>query len=180
MRDENSIDATLEKLQHKSFNYFLHETSPVNGLVIDKNEAGWPASIAATGLALAAYPVAVERGFMPRPAAGRRKLNTLRFFWNSPQGPEPDATGYKGFYYHFLDAQSGRRVWQCELPTFDSAFLLIWALTAGIYFDAETILKTAAGRRIFNNNTRSTTCSSSPPTHAASESRRAKDRVLTS
>src|SRR6202158_549815 len=120
MSDENSVDATLEKLQHESFNYFLHETNPANGLVVDKNEANWPASIAATGLALASYPVAVERGFMPRPAAGRRTLNTLRFFWNSPQGPEPDATGYKGFYYHFLDAQSGRRVWQCELSTVDT------------------------------------------------------------
>jgi len=138
MSDENSVDATLEKLQQESFNYFLHETNPANGLVVDKNEANWPASIAATGLALASYPAAVERGFMPRPAAGRRTLNTLRFFWNSPQGPEPDATGYKGFYYHFLDAQSGRRVWQCELSTVDSAFLLAGALTAGIYFDAET------------------------------------------
>jgi hypothetical protein len=138
MSDENSVDATLEKLQHESFNYFLHEANPANGLVIDRNEANWPASIAATGLALAAYPVAVERGFMPRLAAGRRTLNTLRFFWNSPQGSEPDATGYKGFYYHFLDAQSGRRVWQCELSTVDSAFLLAGALTAGIYFDAET------------------------------------------
>ena len=138
MSDENSVDATLEKLQQESFNYFLHETNPANGLVVDKNEANWPASIAATGLALASYPAAVERGFMPRPAAGRRTLNTLRFFWNSPQGPEPDATGYKGFYYHFLDSQSGRRVWQCELSTVDSAFLLAGALTAGIYFDAET------------------------------------------
>jgi len=53
MSDENSVDATLEKLQHESFKYFLHETNPANGLVIDKNEANWQASIAATGLALA-------------------------------------------------------------------------------------------------------------------------------
>lgn len=48
-----TVDAELEKLQHDSFNYFLHETNPGNGLVIDKTEADWPASIAATGLALA-------------------------------------------------------------------------------------------------------------------------------
>jgi hypothetical protein len=127
------VDAELEKLQHDSFKYFLHETNPANGLVIDKTEADWPASIAATGLALASYPVAVERGFMPRAAAVERILTTLRFFWNSPQGPEPDATGYQGFYYHFLDMQTGRRVWQCELSTVDSAFLLAGALTAGMY-----------------------------------------------
>ena len=43
--------------------------------------------LTATGLALACYPVAVERGFMPRAAAVERTLTTLRFFWNSPQGP---------------------------------------------------------------------------------------------
>jgi hypothetical protein len=133
-----TVDAELEKLQRETFGYFLHETNTANGLVIDKTAAGWPASIAATGLALACYPIGVERGFMTRPAAVERTLATLRFFWNSPQGPEPDATGYKGFYYHFLDMQTGRRAWQCELSTVDSAFLLAGALTAGIYFDADT------------------------------------------
>ena len=127
----------LERLQHQSFSYFLHETNPKNGLVIDKTAPDWPASIAATGFALAACPVAVERGFMPRAAAVERTLTTLRFFWNSPQGPEPDATGYHGFYYHFLDMRSGRRTWQCELSTIDSAFLLAGALTAGVYFDSD-------------------------------------------
>ena len=118
-----TVDAELEKLQRETFGYFLHETNPANGLVIDKTAADWPASIAATGLALACYPVSVERGFMSRAAAVERTLATLRFFWNSPQGPEPDATGYQGFYYHFLDMQTGRRAWQCELSTVDSAFL---------------------------------------------------------
>jgi len=107
-----SVDADLEKLQQESFNYFLYETNPANGLVIDKTAADWPSSIAATGLALAAYTVGVERGFMSRSAAVERTINTLRFFWNSPQGPERDATGYKGFYYHFLDMQTGRRAWE--------------------------------------------------------------------
>ena len=133
-----TVDAELEKLQRETFGYFLHETNPANGLVIDKTAQNWPASIAATGLALACYPVSVERGFMLRAAVVERTLATLRFFWNSPQGPEPDATGYKGFYYHFLDMQTGRRAWQCELSTVDSAFLLAGALTAGVYFDADT------------------------------------------
>ncbi|MHA4807865.1 glucoamylase family protein [Flavitalea flava] len=133
-----STDEELIKLQHESFNYFLYESNPANGLVIDKTAADWPASIAATGLALAVYPVGVERGYMSRSAAVERTLNTLRFFWNSPQGTGPDATGYKGFYYHFLDIQTGRRAWECELSTIDSAFLLAGALTAGLYFDADT------------------------------------------
>jgi len=64
-----------------------------------------------------------------------RVLRVLRFFANSPQGTEPEATGYKGFYYHFLDMETGRRVWNCELSTIDSAFLFAGMLVAETYFD---------------------------------------------
>jgi len=133
-----TIETELQTLQRESFCYFLHETNPANGLVKDKTEPGWPASIAATGFGLAAYPVGIERGFILRTAAVERTLATLRFFWNSPHGPQPDATGYQGFYYHFLDLKTGRRAWQCELSTVDSAFLLAGMLTARSYFDANT------------------------------------------
>lgn len=133
-----TVDAELEALQHDTFRYFLHETNPHNGLVRDKTASDWPASIAATGLALAGYPVVVERGFITRATAIERILATLRFFWTSPQGPEPEATGYQGFYYHFLDMQTGRRAWNCELSTVDSTILLAGALTAAAYFDADT------------------------------------------
>jgi hypothetical protein len=112
-----TVDAELQKLQRETFGYFQHEANPDNGLIADKTAPDWPASIAATGLALACYPVSVERGFMSRGAAVERTLATLRFFWHSPHGPEPDATDFKGFYYHFLDVKTGRRAWQCELST---------------------------------------------------------------
>lgn len=134
----SAIQDDLATLQRETFDYFIHEANPANGLIRDKTEANWPASIAATGLALACYPVGVERGFMTRSAAAERTLATLRFFWNSPHGPEPDATGYRGFYYHFLDMQTGRRAWQCELSTIDSTFLLAGALAAAAFFDANT------------------------------------------
>jgi hypothetical protein len=137
-RAEPGDHADLETLQRQSFDYFVHEANPVNGLVRDKTAPDAPASIAATGFALAAYPVGVERGFMSRTAAAERTLATLRFFWTSPQGPEPDATGYRGLYYHFLDMRTGRRVWQCELSTVDSAFLFGGMLTAGVYFDRDS------------------------------------------
>ncbi len=133
-----TVEADLESLQREAFGYFLHETNPKNGLVRDKTAPNWPASIAATGLALAVYPVGVGRGFVTRATAIERILATLRFFRNSPQGPEPEATGYHGFYYHFLDMQTGRRAWQCELSTVDSTLLLAGALTAGAYFDRDT------------------------------------------
>jgi hypothetical protein len=128
----------LRTLQQDSFGYFVHQTNPVNGLVRDKSREGWPASIAAVGLALAAYPVGVERGFMTRADAVRRTLATLRFFANAPHGPEPDATGHKGFYYHFLDMTSGRRASGSELSSVDSAFLLAGMLAAAAYFQQQT------------------------------------------
>ena len=43
-----------------AFAYFLHETNAANGLVGDRTQPGAPASIAAIGFALAAYPVGVD------------------------------------------------------------------------------------------------------------------------
>jgi len=137
MRGKITIDeVALERLQRETFSYFLNETNPENGLVKDKTASDWPSSIAATGLALTIYPVAVEHGFITRDTAIQTVLTTLRFFWNSRQGPEPDATGYHGFYYHFLDMHTGKRAWKCELSTVDSAILLAGVLTVGVYFDA--------------------------------------------
>jgi len=132
--DDNIL---FDRLQGESFEYFLRQVNPANGLIADKTRDGWPASIAATGMALAAYPVAVERELMAREAAVSITLTTLRFFRNSVQGTAPDATGYKGFYYHFLEMTTGRRAWRCELSTVDSAFLLAGALTAAVYFDRD-------------------------------------------
>ena len=131
-------DAMLESLQRDAFHYFMHETNPRNGLVLDKTTSNWPSSIAATGLGLTAYTVAVTRGFLARDKAVARVLATLRFFMGSQQGPEADATGYHGFYYHFLDMQSGRRAWQCELSTVDSTILFAGMLAAAAFFDADT------------------------------------------
>jgi hypothetical protein len=131
-------DEDLGRLQWTTVEYYLKETNPVNGLVRDKTEPNAPASIAAIGMALATYPVAVERGVLPRDLIAKLVLKKLRFFRDSPQGPEPDATGYKGFYYHFLDMVTGRRVWQCELSTIDSTFLFAGMLTCAAYFDRDT------------------------------------------
>ena len=89
-------------------------------------------------MALSSYPVAVERSFATRAQAVSRTLATLRFLWNAPQGPMSDATGHRGFFYHFLDLSSGRRAWRSELSTLDTAILMAGALTAAAYFDRNT------------------------------------------
>ena len=137
-----STDERLQDIQKKAFHYFEREANPANGLIRDKaapddkGSPDWPASIAAVGFALACYPVAVTRGFVSREAAVERTLTTLRFFAQSAHGPEPDATGYRGFYYHFLDMQTGRRAWQSELSSIDSALLVAGMLACARFFTA--------------------------------------------
>ena len=132
---ELSDDALLDRLQRGAFAYFNDFTNAENGLVADTSRAGSPCSIAVVGFALSCYPAGVEHGWMSRKQAAALTLRTLRFFWNSPQGDQADATGYKGFFYHFLNMQTGRRVWQCELSLIDTTLLLAGMLTAAGYFD---------------------------------------------
>ena len=134
-----SSDADLDTLQKNTFRYFWDETNPENGLIADNTlGAGVPSSIAGVGMSLTCYPVGVERSWVSRADAARRVLSTLRFFWTAPQEPTPHATGYRGFYYHFLDVATGRRVWRCELSTMDTAILIAGVLTAAAYFDKQT------------------------------------------
>src|SRR4026208_2258906 len=117
--------AFLDTLKRRTFDRFWAPTDNHNGLTPDR----WPtksfSSVAAIGFALTAYPVGVERGYVTRSAAAQRTLNTLRFMYNAPQGSQPtNVTGYKGFFYHFLDMQTGYRFERVELSTIDTSLLL--------------------------------------------------------
>ncbi len=130
-------EARLDALQRHAFEYFVHEANPANGLVADHSQSGALSSIASIGFALTSYLVGVERGWMTRTDAIDRTLKILRFFHTSEQSTASDATGYKGFYYHFLDMNSGKRAGTCELSTVDSTFLFAGMLAAAAYFDHE-------------------------------------------
>jgi hypothetical protein len=124
----------LDDLQKKSFTYFLDQTNPANGLVADSTWKNSPASIAAVGFSLPVYAVGVEHGWMRREEAIERTLAVLRFFSQKESRSEPDELGYQGFYYHFLDMQSGQRVGQCEISTIDTSLLIAGMLAAGAYY----------------------------------------------
>lgn len=138
MKEPALTGEELARLERDTFRYFADEMNAENGLIPDNTRQGAPSSIAAVGFALTAYPIGVERGYMSRAEAIERSLITLRFFHDAPQGTGPDAAGYKGFYYHFLDMKTGGRVWKCEISTIDTTFLLAGALAAGMYFDRRT------------------------------------------
>ena len=132
---EPTDEALLDGLQRAAFGYFLKAVNPANGLIADNSRPNSPVSIAVVGFALSSYVVAVERGWLARADGVERSLAALRFFRDSDQSGSPEATGYKGFYYHFLDLHTGARVWRSELSMIDTALLIAGALTASMYFD---------------------------------------------
>jgi hypothetical protein len=54
-------DEDVARLEHATFQYFADEVNLENGLVRDSTKRGSPASIAAVGFALTAYPSALLR-----------------------------------------------------------------------------------------------------------------------
>ncbi|MBA3253133.1 MAG: hypothetical protein H0T67_02590, partial [Burkholderiaceae bacterium] len=138
VKTPSTDDALLEALQRAAFSYFQQTVNPANGLIADTSRANSPCSIAVVGFALSIYPIAVERGWMARADAVTCTVAALRFFHSSDQSGSPEATGYKGFYFHFLDMQSGQRVWRSELSMIDTALLIAGVLTARMYFTAST------------------------------------------
>ncbi len=136
-------NAFLDSLQRDTFRYFWETANPANGLVPDRAPTPAFASIAAVGFGLTSYLVGVERGYISRAQAADRTLKTLRFFANAPQsGKATGVTGYKGFFYHFLDMKTGERFKQVELSTIDTALLLGGILSAQSYFDKNTPVET--------------------------------------
>jgi hypothetical protein len=136
--------AFLDTLEQRTFNWFWEKTNPVNGLTPDR----WPtrsfSSVAAVGFALTAYPIGVERGYVTRSAAAERTLTTLRFMYRAPQGPQPTGViGYKGFFYHFLDMETGNRFQTVELSTIDTSLLLAGVLFCQSYFTGSNPAETS-------------------------------------
>jgi hypothetical protein len=134
---EPVASAFLDTLQQRTFGFFWETTNPQNGLTPDRHPTPSFSSIAAIGFALTAYPVGVERGYVTRAAAAERVLTTLRFLWRAPHGPEAaGVSGHQGFFYHFLDMETGHRFQTVELSTIDTALLIAGALFAQSWFDA--------------------------------------------
>ena len=133
-----SLPPFYEDIERRTFKFFWETVNRTNGLVPDR----WPTpsfcSIASVGFGLTAYPIGVERGWCTREAARDLTLTTLNFFWNAPQGPESSGmTGHKGFFYHFIDMETGLRFKDVELSSVDTTILLMGILFAGQYFDRD-------------------------------------------
>jgi hypothetical protein len=130
--------AFLDTLQARTFQWFWDVTNARNGLVPDRAPTRSFSSVAAIGFGLTAYPIGAERGYVTREQARDRVLTTLRFLYQAPQGPASSGvTGHQGFFYHFLDMETGHRFEQVELSTIDTALLLGGVLFCQSYFDRD-------------------------------------------
>ena len=129
--------AFLDDLQRRSFGYFREQADERTGLVRDRAGAdGGPsanprsrdvASIAATGFGLTGICIAERRGWVSRDEAFARALATVRFL--AEEMPQE-----RGFFYHFVDLRTGKRVWNCELSSIDTALLMAGVLTVRQHF----------------------------------------------
>ncbi len=133
----------IDDISRRSFHYFWQQTDPRTGLALDRALASGKAenpktvqiaSIAATGFGLTAYCIAADHRWISAYMARERVAVALRFFAN-------DAPQEHGWFYHYMDAKSGTRVWHSEISSIDTAILLAGILTAREYFkdDAEIV-----------------------------------------
>lgn len=134
-----SNDAFLDYLQRQTFQFFCNEVNPANGLIRDRSEPAAPCSIAAVGFGLSALNIAIERGWIQRTNGAQQVLKTLQTLWNLPQGNSAGGcAGYHGWFYHFLDMDTGLRARRCELSTIDTALLMMGVIDAGQFFSSPT------------------------------------------
>lgn len=138
-----SDEQLMEEIVSRAFLFFWNEAGKRSGLVRDRALAdGGPdqritASIAATGFGLAALCIGHARGYLPHYTIRARVVTTLSFLLNHVEH-------VNGFYYHFLDINTGRRVRLSEVSPIDTTILLCGALTARAYFRDPVISQLAS------------------------------------
>jgi len=141
--------ALLEEIVSRGFLYFWNEASPRTGLVRDRaladgaHDSRRMASIAATGFGLTALCIGHQRRYLPSPEIYSRVIATLNFLLNHVEA-------VNGFFYHFIDMETGRRFGGCEVSPIDTSILLCGVLTARQYFQHPEIqqLATTIYRRV--------------------------------
>lgn len=142
-------EAFLDYVQTQTFRFFWDEANPKNGLVRDRSANSSPCSIAAVGFGLSAIDVAIERGWISRDEGRARALITLRTLWNLPQnGSSAKAAGYHGWFYHFVDMETGLRAGNSELSTIDTTLLMMGVIDASQFFNDPTNAAEAEIRRL--------------------------------
>jgi hypothetical protein len=127
-----SDDAFLDQLQRALFLYFWEQASATTGQVKDRalaagNDTRTLSSIAATGFGLTALAIGHQRGYGDAADIQSRVSATLSFLLNQ-------LPNVNGFFYHFIDMESGAREPGSEVSSIDTSMLLCGVLTCRAYF----------------------------------------------
>jgi len=129
-------DEFLDLVERRAFDFFNSHQNPKNGLFADTSGGG-DASIASTGFGIAALCLGAERGWIKKDEAKARVIRALGTFLPKNAQEEPLADGKHGFFYHFLNMNTGKRAGKSEISTVDTAILVCGALMAGEYFGGD-------------------------------------------
>jgi len=141
-------DAFLDVVSQRAFYYFLTFTDGL-GFALDRSTFSDEVSAGAIGFQLAAYCVGHQHGWADRADLENRVATVLRNLAHLPMGPETGTlrAGQRGFFYHFLTANTGlRKDNQVELSPYDTMLLLFGVLTAREYFPANAEIQTLSGQ----------------------------------
>jgi hypothetical protein len=129
-----SDDQFLDLVAHRAFKYFLTFTDDL-GFALDRSTFSDLVSVGAIGFQLTAYCIGYKRGWADWLES--RIENILRNLASLSMGREPGTVhgGYKGFFYHFLDANTGKRKnTNVELSLYDTMLLMQGVSTAKACF----------------------------------------------
>lgn len=135
--DEKTLDILLKE-ERACFDFFWNtantdKDSPGYGLIPDRMPSGpGISSIASVGFGLTAICIGAERGWITREQAAERVLGTLNTLYNNVEQSH-------GFFYHFIDIKTGKRVWNCEVSIIDTALCLNGVIMAAEYFKESEI-----------------------------------------
>jgi hypothetical protein len=132
--------AFIELVQRTAFDYFWREADPNTGHVKDRDRRDAACSIAATGMGLSAITVGIDRGWITHAQGREHVRRTLQSMWDAPQGDAASGrSGFRGFFYHFVNCSTGLRAGQSELSTIDTALLMAGVLHVREYFDEDDV-----------------------------------------
>jgi hypothetical protein len=120
-------------MSKRAFKFLWDRTNPSNGLTLDRSPADGTdrksdhrsyhmASIAASGFALSGLCIGADRGWVTPQQARERARNTLDFFANRSYHDN-------GWFYHFVNYETGERWRNSEVSTIDTALLMGGVLT---------------------------------------------------
>lgn len=125
----------LDQVEQAAFWFFWNEANPETGLIPDRATNDDVSSIASVGFGLSAICVAESRGWVTYEQAYNRVLTTLNSFYDDPSDPNDLCVqGSHGFFYHFVNMESGVREWGSEISLIDTSLLIAGVLHAGQHF----------------------------------------------